>query len=143
MLPFRSNYGPFLVTRILSNIVRQNRFQVCNTSHPEIFENHNVVFLIKLRFELKAGSLIAKLKVLDPAFAQDAERSSPFISVIAVAFPMLIPEDRLDNLDDQWRSFGLETPLSMPMSVYHSFGMLCGTSKMASTCQSTSCCPAL
>ena len=64
-----------------------------------------------MRFEFKVGSLIAKLKVLDPAFSQDAERSSPFISDIAVAYPMSTPKDRLGTLDDQWRSFELENAI--------------------------------
>ena len=56
---------------------------------------------IKSRFELKADCLIAKTKVMYPVFAQESERSPPFISDIEVAFPLLKPEDRLDILDNQ------------------------------------------
>ena len=59
----------------------------------------------KIRFSFNSDSLIAKLKVLDPneSFTQNCSSSSTV--PLAAHFPMLVPEDNLNDLDDQWRSY--------------------------------------
>lgn len=49
--------------------------------------------------------IIASLRILDPAVAIDLTKAPSSIMNVALQFPYLIPENQLDNLDDEWRLF--------------------------------------
>ena len=59
----------------------------------------------KKRFFFNSDSLIAKLNELDPNESFTQNRSPSSIIPLAAHFPMLVPEDNLNDLDDQWRSY--------------------------------------
>lgn len=60
---------------------------------------------IKKRFPLEEQGIVASLGILDPAAAKDLTKSPSSIMNVALHFPHLVPEDQLDNLDDEWRLF--------------------------------------
>ena len=59
---------------------------------------------IKQRFPFSDDNIIAKLKVLDPNIAH-SKNSLMSISSLATLFKTLIPENKLNDLDDEYRSF--------------------------------------
>ena len=60
---------------------------------------------IRNRIDLDKNSLLAKLSILDPIYAQDLKRSPGSINDIAVRFPSVIDEEELDELEYEWRAF--------------------------------------
>ena len=111
------------------------------------FRNDCLRFLVQLclqiksRFDLRKECLIAKLRVLDPATAHNLQLSPPFISDIASAFPNIIPDDQLDTLDDQWRSFRLDNGIpARKMCQFRTVGTFCVKSKTVPIPRSMSCC---
>ena len=74
------------------------------------FRNDCLKFLIELcvqikqRFPFNNDNIIAKLKVLDPNIAH-SKNSLMSISSLATQFKTLIPENKLNDLDDEYRSF--------------------------------------
>ena len=61
----------------------------------------------KKRFSLNMGSVFAKLGVLDPTVAREANQSPSTIATLAIQFPNLLCEPKLSELNYQWRSFRL------------------------------------
>ena len=59
---------------------------------------------IKQRFPFSDDHIIAKLKVLDPNIAH-SKNSLMSISSLATQFKTLIPENKLNDLQDEYRSF--------------------------------------
>ena len=60
---------------------------------------------MKKRLPLNENEIIAKLNVLDIEIALDPKRSPTSILPLAVHFPHIIPQNKLNELDDQWRAF--------------------------------------
>ena len=60
---------------------------------------------IKKRLPFDENAIIPKLNVLDIEIACDLERSTTSIVPLAVHFPHIIPQNKLNKLDDQWRAF--------------------------------------
>ena len=60
---------------------------------------------MKKRLPLDENGIIAKLNVLDIEIALDLKRSPTSIVPLAVHFPHIIPQNKLNKLDDQWRAF--------------------------------------
>lgn len=60
---------------------------------------------IKQRFPLDEDGVIANLNILDPVLAQDPAKSPTSLVKLAVNFPSFVPENELNELDDEWRSF--------------------------------------
>lgn len=81
------------------------------------FKTDCVNFLVELcvqirkRFPLNDDSVIASFKVLDPEVAKNITVSPASICHLALSFPTLIPENQLNELDDEWRSFRLAKDL--------------------------------
>ncbi|XP_076054955.1 uncharacterized protein LOC143033422 [Oratosquilla oratoria] len=75
----------------------------------ELFRYDCKQFLIELcmqmkkRFPFEENSLIAMLKVVEPAEALSTKRDLKSLGKLAVHFPTLIKEDELDLLQEQWR----------------------------------------
>ena len=74
-----------------------------------LFRNDCKKFLIILcseirkRFHFEDNSIISYLSSLDPKEALSKGRKMKNISLLANNFPMLIPADKLDKLEDEWR----------------------------------------
>lgn len=67
-------------------------------------------FLIELcnqmrkRFPFESDSVLAMISCLDPKEACSTNRSLTNITKLAMNFPMLVPEDDFDTLEEQWRA---------------------------------------
>ena len=59
---------------------------------------------MKKRLPLDKNGIIAKLNVLNIEIALDLKRSPTSIVPLAVHFPHIIPQNKLIELDDQWRA---------------------------------------
>ena len=74
------------------------------------FRNDYLKFLIELceqikqRFPFSDDNIITKLKVLDPNIVH-SKNSSMSISSLATHFKTLIPENKLNDLNDEYRNF--------------------------------------
>lgn len=94
------------------------------------FKNDCLKFLIELcmqirkRFPLNDDGIIASLNILDPAVARDRTRSPSSIFHLAMQFPRLVSEDKLDLLDDEWRSFWLNNDLDLSYKTIPEFWYL-------------------
>ena len=64
---------------------------------------------IRHRFDMNEDSLLAKLNVLDPQISKNPNFSPISIIPLAAHFPQLVPEENLNELDDQWRSYRLSS----------------------------------
>ena len=60
---------------------------------------------MKKRLPLDENKIIAKLYVLGIEIALDLKRSPTSMVPLAVHFPHIIPQNKLNELDDQWRAF--------------------------------------
>ena len=60
---------------------------------------------MKKRLPVDENGMFSKLYVLDIEIALDLKRSSTSIVPLAVHFPHIIPRNKLNELDDQWRAF--------------------------------------
>ena len=60
---------------------------------------------MKKRLPLDENGIIAKLNVLDIEIALDLKWSPTSIVPLAVHFPHIIPQNKLIELDDQWKAF--------------------------------------
>lgn len=75
------------------------------------FKTDCINFLIELcsqirrRLPLDENGVFTLLKILDPKVAQDANKSPQSIIPLALNFPSIAPENTLNELDDEWRSF--------------------------------------
>ena len=58
---------------------------------------------IKRRFPFQGDSVLCMLSCLNPQEALSTNRALTCISKLAMHFPQLVPEDQLDELEDQWR----------------------------------------
>lgn len=58
---------------------------------------------IRKRFTFEKQSILALLRALEPSEALSPQRNMKSISKLAVHFPMLVKEEDLDQLHDQWR----------------------------------------
>ncbi len=77
-----------------------------------------LAFQIKKRFPFSEDGIISKLRLLDPKVASDIHQSPSTITPLAVHFPSLVPEPKLNELDDQWRSFRLSADkLTIPTEI--------------------------
>ena len=90
----------------------------------ERFKTDCLKFLVELcnqirkRFPLNEDSLIAKFNVLDPKIAENPNISPPSIIPLATHFPALVPEEQLNDLDDQWRNYRLlADKLAVPQEI--------------------------
>ena len=84
---------------------------------------------MKKRLPLNENGIIAKLNVLDIGIALDLKRSPASIVPLAVYFPHIIPQNKLNELDDQWRAFRIsakELTVSAKCVVeyWHNLGLL-------------------
>ena len=61
--------------------------------------------LIRKRIYLDARSLLARIQVLEPAYVKNIDGSPRSITDIAAHFPTLVPQEQLNQLDDEWREF--------------------------------------
>ena len=71
---------------------------------------------IKKRFNFDVNGGIAKLNVLDPKVAQAPDISPVSLIPLAVHFPSIIAEDKLNDLDDQWRSYRLLKDITLVLT---------------------------
>lgn len=62
---------------------------------------------IRKRLVMDENSQLAKFNVLDPRISSNIKMSPLSIIPLAAQFPQLIPEEELNELDDQWRSYRL------------------------------------
>ena len=75
------------------------------------FKNDCFKFLLELSLQMKKklsldeNRIIAKLNVLGIEIALDLKRSPTSIVPLAVHFPHIKPQNKLNELDDQWRAF--------------------------------------
>ena len=75
------------------------------------FKSDCFKFLLKLSLQMKKrlplneSGIISKLNVLDIEIALDLKRSPTSIVPSAVHFPHIIPQNKLNKLDDQWKAF--------------------------------------
>ena len=60
---------------------------------------------IRKRINLDTRSLLARMQVLDPVYAKNIDVSPRSITDIAAHFPTLVPQEQLNQLDDEWREF--------------------------------------
>ena len=75
------------------------------------FKSDCFKFLLELSLQMKKrlpfdeNGIIAELNVLDIEIALDLKRSPTSIVPLAIHFPYIIPQNKLNELDDQWRAF--------------------------------------
>ena len=62
---------------------------------------------IKKRFSFSENGVVSQLRVLDPKLASDVKTSPVTIIPLATHFPSIVNKNKLNELDDQWRSFRL------------------------------------
>ena len=60
---------------------------------------------MKKRLPLEKNEIIAKLNILGIEIALDLKWSPTSIVPLSVHFPHIIPQNKLNELDDQWRAF--------------------------------------
>ena len=60
---------------------------------------------MKKRLPLDKNGIITKLNILGIEIALDLKRSPTSIVPLSVHFPHIIPQNKLNGLDDQWRAF--------------------------------------
>ena len=60
---------------------------------------------MRKKLPLDENGLIANLNVLNPKVAQDLSQSPESIVPSAAHFPHVVPQNMLNELDDQWRAF--------------------------------------
>lgn len=100
--------------KTLEELELGGRCEAMLTSEPlketeERFRNDCKVFLAELcgqirkRFTFEEQSVLALLRALEPSEALSPQRNMKSISQLAVHFPMLVKEEDLDKLQDQWR----------------------------------------
>ena len=101
----------------IENIYLGGRTMSLLEEEPIVDEENNIAFRndclkflielcvqIKQRFPFSDDNIIAKLKVLDPNIAH-SKNSLMSISSLETQFKTLIPENKLNDLDDEYRSF--------------------------------------
>ena len=66
-----------------------------------------LAFQMKKRFPFNENGIISILKALDPKAARDIHQSPSTIISLAVHFPSIVPECKLNYLDEQWMCFRL------------------------------------
>ena len=88
---------------------------ICNPFQDESgtkrFKTDCLKFLIELsnqirqKLPLDENGLIAKMNVLNPKVDQDLYQSPESIVPLAAHFPHVVPQNMLNELDDQWKAF--------------------------------------
>ncbi|KAI8772533.1 Uncharacterized protein BgiBS90_027013 [Biomphalaria glabrata] len=74
---------------------------------------------IRANFSLAENGILASLDILDPTIVQSHRKAPPSLAKLALHFPNLVPENKLNELDDQWRAFRISkeflfTEMSIP-----------------------------
>ena len=59
------------------------------------------------RLPLDENGIIVKLNAFDTTIVLDLTRSSESIASLTIHFPYVIPQSKLNELEDQWRSIVL------------------------------------
>ena len=104
----KSTNDEYLGGQALAHLINQP-FQ--DENGTKRFKADCLRFLIELsnqmrkKLPLEENGLIAKLNVLNPKIAQDLSQSPESIIPLEVHFPHVVPENKLNELDDQWRAF--------------------------------------